>query len=111
MDTDPRRWQVRDRYGNSIYMTAKRWNHALASRPWLGEFLNQALETVRQGRRQQDPLNPRKYKYYRGYDELLPDYNHLVVVVLFAEQENDVGETVPNNYVTNVWAVYLYGKR
>jgi hypothetical protein len=60
MDTERRRWQVRDRYGNAIYMTAERWNHALVSRPWLAEFLNETLETLRQGRRRQNPLNSRK---------------------------------------------------
>ena len=58
------RWELYDRYGNKIYMTAERWLHAQEKRPWLVEYLEPTLETIRRGRRQQDPLNPQKYKYY-----------------------------------------------
>ncbi len=58
------RWEVHDRYGNKIYMTAERWRHAVKSRPWLADYREQALTTLRRGRRKQDALNPRKYKYY-----------------------------------------------
>jgi hypothetical protein len=102
------RWDVYDRYGNKIYMTAERWNHALESRPWLETFHEQALNTLRHGRRKQDPLNPQKYKYYHPLSGLLPEFNHLVVIVLLGNRENPEGHWEPNNYVTNVWAVYLY---
>lgn len=105
------RWDIYDRYGNKIYMTAERWNHALASRPWLADYHDEALMTVRQGRRKQDPLNPRKYKYYWRCDDLLPDFNRLVVIVLLGERMDAEGRLVPNNYVTNVWAVFIYGQR
>jgi hypothetical protein len=104
------RWEVEDRYGNHIYMTSERWQHALEKRPWLAGFLDEALTTMRRGRRQQDPLNSRKYKYYWPCSALLPEYNHLIVVVLFG-QRGENGATVPNNYVTNVWAAYLYNQR
>jgi hypothetical protein len=108
---ESQKWEVRDRYGNKISMTAERWAHALESRPWLAPSHTQVLAALRNGRRQQDPLNARKYKYYWPCAELLSEFNHLVVVVLFGEQTNTEGETVPNNYVTNVWAVFIYGKR
>ena len=92
-------------------MTSERWFHALASRPWLAGYLDEVLTTLRQGRRKQDGLNPRKYKYYWPCDDLLPDYNHLVVVVLFGEMATANGQVEPNNYVVNVWAVFMYGKR
>jgi hypothetical protein len=50
MITDvPQRWEVYDRYGNKIYMTAERWYHALRSRPWLAGYLDEVLITLRQG--------------------------------------------------------------
>jgi hypothetical protein len=107
----PHRWAVHDRYGHRITMTSERWFHALASRPWLAGYLDEVLTTLRQGRRKQDGLNPRKYKYYWPCDDLLPDYNHLVVVVLFGEMATANGQVEPNNYVVNVWAVFMYGKR
>jgi hypothetical protein len=104
-------WEVNDRYGNKIYMTAERWRHAVERRPWLGDCDSEVLETLRRGRRKQDPLNPRKYKYYRACSHLLPDFNHIVAVVVFDEKTNSLGQRVPNNYVTTVWAVFIYGKR
>ncbi len=92
-------------------MTEERWHHALEKRPWLEECLDEVLKTIQKGRREQDPLNPRKYKYYLPCDLLLPEFNHLVVVVLVSERSNESNQTVPNNHVTNVWAVFIYGKR
>ena len=103
-------WRLRDRYGNAVYMTEERWAHALESRPWLDALHGQILETVRQGRRKQDPLNPRKYKYYWPCPDLLPDYNHLVVVVLFGETLSNEGQVIPNNYVLTAWAVFIYSQ-
>ena len=90
-------------------MTPERWQHALEKRPWLAPYLDDVLATIRRGRRRQDPLNPRKYKYYATWDALWPEFNHLVVIVLFGERLEQMGHTVPNNYVTNVWAVFIYG--
>lgn len=109
--TESQHWEVHDRYGNTIYMTAEQWQHALESRPWLANYHDETLTTLRQGRRKQDILNPRKYKYYWPCDDLLPDFNHLVVVVLMGETVDTEGRVVPNNYVTNVWAVFIYGRR
>ncbi len=108
---EPHRWEVYDRYGNKVYMTAERWRHAIESRPWLANYHSESLATLRQGRRRQDALNPRKYKYYWPCDDLWPDFNHLVVVVLFGETTDSEGQIVSNNYVTNVWAVFIYGRR
>ena len=104
------RWIEHDRYGNLIYMTEERWFHALEKRPWLDLYFDEVLATIRYGRRQQDPLNPRKYKYYRSCNDLLPEFNHIVVIVLFAEQVDAQQQLATNNYVVNIWAVYLYRK-
>ena len=111
MEYPGHRWTVKDRYGNSIYMTMERWQHALETRPWLEDYIQEALNTLRLGRRKQDPLNLNKYKYYRRCDDLLPEYNHMVVVVLFSEQQDENSRYTANNYVTNVWAVYIHSGR
>ena len=103
------RWELYDRYGNKLYMTAERWLHAQEKRPWLTDYLDQVLETIRRGRRRQDPLNPRKYKYYWPVSGLEPEYNHLIVVVLFNTQTDEAGHTISNSYVVNVWAVFVHG--
>lgn len=110
-NNQPSRWEVYDRYGHKIYMTAERWQHAMESRPWLAEYHAEVLMTLRQGRRKQDSLKPWKYKYYWPCDDLLPNFNHLVVVVLIGETTDLHGQIIPNNYVVNVWAVFIYGQR
>lgn len=76
MENPSQRWEVYDRYGNKIYMTSERWQHILHSRPWLADCHGEMLMTLRQGRRKQDTLNSRKYKYYWPCNTLLPDFNH-----------------------------------
>jgi len=56
------------------------------------------------------PAQAGQIKYYRRCDDLLPEYNHIVVVVLFSERPDEKGQYVANNYVTNVWAVYMYSQ-
>ncbi len=111
MINEPTRWEVYDRYGNKIYMMAERWYHALEKRPWLKPHFGQVLQTIQYGRRRQDPLHQFKYKYYWPCQKLEPDFNHIVVVVLFQISVDEAGKTAANNYVVNVWAVYIYGKR
>ncbi len=104
-------WQASDRYGNLIYITEERWQHALEKRPWLAGYFDDVIDTIRFGRRTQDPLNPSKYKYYWPCPLLEPEFNHLVAIVLLREGENTAGQQVPNNNVVNDWAVYMYDKR
>ncbi len=92
-------------------MTLERWEHILDRRTWLKNLRAEILETVRRGRRRQDPLDSAKYKYYRPLPDLLPEYNHLVVVVRFSERMNEGQQIVANNYVLTAWAVFIYGKR
>ena len=105
------RWEVHDRYGNHIYMTSERWQHVLQSRPWLAEYHADLLNALRQGRRKQDTLDARKYKYYWPCDRLRPEFNHLVAIVLFGETRDSQGRMIANNYVVTAWAVFLYGTR
>ncbi len=48
---------------------------------------------------------------YSKLNDLLPDFNYLVVIVLFGEVTDAEGYIISNNYVTNVWAVFIYSKR
>jgi len=105
------RWTVQDRYGNTIYLTEERWHHILESRPELKSYLNEFLETLRTGRRQQDSLIPNEYRYYKRYDSLLPENNHLVAIVVFRTRLDEEGKYSPNNFVVTGWANYIRSKR
>jgi len=109
--TGAQRWEVHDRYGNRIYLSSERWEHAVEQRPWLEDHREDVLQALRQGRRRQDPLDPRKYKYYWPCNDLLPEYSHLVVVVRFGEAVDALGQSMPNNYVLTIWSVFIYGTR
>jgi hypothetical protein len=106
-----RKWTVQDRYGNTIYFTEERWQHILESRPELEPHFNKFLETLRTGRRKQDPLIPNEYRYYQRFDELLPENNHVVVIVVFKTRPDEQGQYVPNNFVVTGWAKYIRPKR
>ena len=88
-------YRIRDRYGNEIELTDERWAHIIKGHPELEEFLRDVLETVRTGRRRQDPLEPQKYRYTKAFDRLPFDATHLVVIV----------KLVRNNFVVTAYAV------
>ena len=66
------------------------------------------LDTLRKGRRRQEPANPNKYKYYRRCDALLPEYNTIVAVVKFSAHVQPDGAFASNNFVITAWGVYIY---
>ncbi len=105
------KWTIQDRYGNSIYLTEERWHHILESRPELESYFAQFLETLRTGRRKQDPLIPNEYRYYKRFEALFPDNNHLVVIVIFKTTLDEQGQYQPNNFVVTGWASYMYSQR
>ena len=102
------RWTVHDRYGNEIYLTQERWSYILRYHPQLEELHDELLDTLRKGRRQQQPEDPRRYKYYRYAVSLPPGYNTIVVVVKFTTQLSTDGAFAPNNFVITAWATYVY---
>ena len=104
-------WRVQDRYGNIVYLTEERWQHILNSRPELEQHFDRFLETLRTGQRRQDPLIPNKYRYYKRFDELLPENNYLVLIVIFQTQLDEQGQYRPNNFVVTGWANYIRLKR
>ena len=106
-----KKWTVQDRYGNIIYLTEERWQHILNSRPELEPLFDEFIETIRTGRRKQDALIPNEYRYAKRFDELLPENNHIVVVVIFKTLLDETGNYIPNNFVVTGWAKYIRPKR
>jgi hypothetical protein len=99
------RWTVRDRYGNDVYLTDERWQHI--TEPWghpeMAEFEDELRETVNTGDRQQDSLNPRKYRYVKEFDHLPERNTHIVAVVLFKLMEGEDAKSVANNFVVTAY--------
>ncbi|CAB1075867.1 hypothetical protein D1AOALGA4SA_3675 [Olavius algarvensis Delta 1 endosymbiont] len=95
-----KRWMVRDRHGNSIYLTNERWEHIIdpVNHPEMSEFDNHLKETIRSGIRKQDKLSPQKYRYVMPFNDLTGNNTHMVAIVLFRFGANDFGNPLPNNY-------------
>lgn len=93
------RWFTRDRNGNVIYLSEERWHHITepVNHPDLIECEKEVKQTIQQGRRKQDTINPQKYLYTMAFDGLDEDNTHIVVVVLFRFRENEDGRPIPNN--------------
>jgi hypothetical protein len=100
-----KRWVVHDRYGNKIYLTDERWEHITdpMNHPEMSDYEEHLKETIRSGRRKQDPLNPQKYRYVKAFDDLAEDNTHVVAIVLFRFSEGLGGEPVPNNYIVTAY--------
>lgn len=100
-----KRWTVHDRYGNAIYLTEERWEHIIdpINHPEMAACEEQLRLTVRTGRRQQEPLNPRKYRYSRAFDGLPMDNTHIVVIVLFGYSTGEANEPISNNYIVTAY--------
>jgi hypothetical protein len=60
--------------------------------------------TLQQGRRQQDELNPQKYRYSKAFDHLGEDNTHIIAMVLFRFRAGQSRRPVPNNYVVTAFA-------
>ena len=104
-----RRWTVQDRDGNLIYLTDERWRHIVEdnNHPELADYEDYLKATIQQGRRRQEPLNPRKYRYVRPFDDLQDGFNHVVGIVLFGFNINDQGETAPNNFIATAFLTHI----
>ena len=100
-----RRWTVHDNYGNEIYLTNERWEHIITpyNHPEMSDYEEHLKEAIRRGRRRQDVLNPRKYRYTREFDGLSQDNTHIVAIVLFGFSEGVAGRPLPNNYVVTAY--------
>ena len=107
MSSPGKRWTVQDRHGNLVYLTQERWNHIIDSKnhPEMAIYEEHLKTTIRAGRRRQELLNPRKYRYYRSFDDLPDDVNHIVSIVLFGFDVDEDGQTVPNNFVATALSI------
>ncbi len=108
-----RRWSVHDRLGNGIYITQERWEHIIdaANHPEIEAYEEYLKRTLRTGRRTQDPLNPRKYRYVTFFDDLPAPVNTLVAIVLFEVEVDESGHSFPNNYVATAFFKHIRPKR
>ncbi len=100
-----KRWTVKDRYGNDIYLTQERWKHIVEpiNHPEMSAYEDHLKETVRKGTRKQDSLNPAKYRYTLAFDDLVEDNTHIVAIVLFRLQANAAEQVVPNNHIVTAY--------
>jgi hypothetical protein len=78
-------WSQQDRFGNEIYLTSERWDHIIDAdnHPEVAPYFDYLAETIRRGRRRQDPYDPKSYRYYLHFPDLPDGNNHLVVYVRF----------------------------
>jgi len=106
-----RRWTVRDRRGRKIYLTEERWRHIVELHDELSDLFDDVLDTIRKGRRRQDPHDPQTYKYYRRCERLPLPYTHIIVAVAFRFRVLPDGSMQPNNFATSAWGVHVYRER
>ena len=97
------RWSVRDAYKNEIYLSDERWEHIVTSHPEMSACEEQLKQTIRNGTRKQDLLNPSKYRYSRAFADLAEDNTHIVAIVLFRMREEKPDSVLPNNYVVTAY--------
>jgi hypothetical protein len=60
-------------------------------------------ETLRNGRRKQDSLNPQKFRYSMAFPRLAEGNTHVVAIVLFRFRETSEGLIAANNYVVTAY--------
>src|SRR5260370_36583143 len=96
-----KRWTVHDREGNAIYLSEERWRHItdIENHPEMARHEQQLKSTLQSGRRHQEPLNPRKYRYSQSFDDLPHDFTHMLAIALFGINVDDTDDTEPNNFV------------
>jgi pyruvate formate-lyase activating enzyme-like uncharacterized protein len=109
MSHSGKRWTVQDRYGNTIYMTQERWEHIIdaTNHPEMADCEAHLKQAIQRGRRRQEPLNPRKYRYSCPFDDLPEDFNHVVAIVLFGFDMDEQRRVVANNFVATAFLKHM----
>lgn len=102
-----KRWTVRDRDGNPIYLTEERWSHILDNHPEIAPYEAEIRATLERGKRRQDALNPRKYRYVMYLRDLPDEFNHVVAIVLFGVLVDVQGESLPNNWLATAFMKHI----
>lgn len=100
-----KRWAVRDRYGNHIYLTEERWEHIIdpINHPEMMEYETHLKDVIRFGHRKHDVLNSQKYRYSQPFADLGDANTHIVAIVLFRFSEGTDGKPVPNDYIVTAY--------
>ena len=107
MDGFGKRWAIQDRDNNPIYLTQERWEHIVEHHPEMSDYEAHLQTAIKRGRRRQEPLNPRKYRYAFPFDDLPEDHNHIVAIVLFGFDVDEQGQTIPNNFVATAFMKHI----
>jgi hypothetical protein len=110
MQSYGRRWTIQDRDGNPIYLTEERWQHIVEANnhPEIADYEDHLKQTIQSGRRRQEPLNPRKYRYVQLFDDLPAGFNHIVGIVLFGFDVNAQDKMVPNNFIATAFLKHMH---
>jgi preprotein translocase subunit SecA len=106
-----KKWVVQDLHGNTIYLTHERWQHITENHPEMEDYSDHLKETIKRGRRQQEPLDPRKYRYIKYFEDLVNDNNHIVAIAMFKLEVDEKGNTVENNFILTAYQKYMKQKR
>jgi hypothetical protein len=112
MSLSGKRWTLYDRDSNLIYLTHERWSHIVdpGNHPEMSDYENHLKQAIRKGHRQQEPLNPRKYRYTLPFDDLPDDFTHIIAIVLFGFDVDTLGQTIPNNFVATAFMKTITSK-
>ncbi len=102
-----RKWFVRDRGGREIYLTEEQWEHIVSQHRELRNQLDDVLNTVRRGRRRQQPQDPQAYVYRLRCDTLRPPFNGILVVVVFRFEQRENDGMIPNNFIVTAWGIMM----
>ncbi len=102
-----RQWVLYDRDGREIYLTEEQWAHIISGHRELRHHLDDVLNTIRQGRRRQQPTDPNSYVYRLRCDSLRPPYNGIMVVVAFRFESDEQGKLMANNFVVTAWGIIM----
>jgi hypothetical protein len=99
------RWKVRDRSGNEIFLTQERWQHIIEpfNHPEMNDFEKELKQTIRQGKRKQDALNPRKYRYSKAFANLAQDNTHIIAIAIFGFQSSRSKKLIANNFIVTAY--------
>jgi len=109
MNGSGKRWTVHDLDGSPIYLTQERWEHIVEENNHLEmvDYEEHLKTTIKKGRRRQEPLNPREYRYVYPFDDLPHGSNHIVAIVLFGFDIDKDGKTTPNNFLATAFFKHI----
>ena len=93
-----------DKRGDLIYLTNERWCHIVETHPEMKNFKEELIDTIKKGRRSQDPFDQTKYKYYKRFHNLEKGFNHIIAVVKFKTLKGK-----GNKFVLTAYQVFIYG--